>query len=165
MRFHLLAAAAAVPLVLSAPALGDDGHAHDGHLGKVRFANSCDAKVQPELQRAVAMLHSFWYSAGDKAFRQVLADDPGCAVATWGIASLLMNNPLAGQGASPQAAATAAAAIEQGRRVGARTERERDYIEALMLMYANYDKAQPCPAHPFLSRRAGEDHGEVSGRR
>ena len=138
MRFHYLAAAAALPLVLSAPVLGDDAHAHEGHLGKVRFTNSCDAKVQPELQRAVAMLHSFWYSAGDKAFRQVLADDPGCAVATWGIASLLMNNPLAGQGASPQAAATAAAAIEQGRGIGAKTERERDYIEAVAAYYADF---------------------------
>ena len=138
MRFHYLAAAAALPLVLSAPVLGDDAHAHEGHLGKVRFTNSCDAKVQPELQRAVAMLHSFWYSAGDKAFRQVLADDPGCAVATWGIASLLMNNPLAGQGASPQAAAAAAAAIEQGRRIGAKTERERDYIEAVAAYYADF---------------------------
>src|SRR2546428_12572400 len=37
---------------------------HTGHLGKVSFANSCDAKVQMELQRAFAMLHSFWFSAG-----------------------------------------------------------------------------------------------------
>jgi tetratricopeptide (TPR) repeat protein len=84
------------------------------------------------------MLHSFWYSAGDKAFRQVLADDPGCAVATWGIASLLMNNPLAGQGATPQAAETAIAAIEQGRRIGAKTPRERDYIEAVAAYYADF---------------------------
>ena len=34
------------------------------------------------------MLHSFWYSAGDKTFRHVLADDPGCAIATFGIAAL-----------------------------------------------------------------------------
>jgi len=130
MRLHLLAAAAVVSL---APA-----HAHEGQLGKVEFANSCAAAVQPELQRAVAMLHSFWYTAGDKAFRQVLADDPGCAVAAWGIASLLMNNPLAGQGASPQAAEAATAAIEQGRRIGARTERERDYIEAVAAYYADF---------------------------
>jgi tetratricopeptide (TPR) repeat protein len=49
-----------------------------------------------------------------------------------------MNNPLAGQGASPQAAQTAAAAIEQGRRVGAKTQRERDYIEAVASYYADF---------------------------
>ena len=81
-RCHLLAAAPALSLVLSARAVGADAHAQEGHLGKVDFANSCDAKVQPELQRAVAMLHSFWYSAGEKAFRKVLADDPTCAIAT-----------------------------------------------------------------------------------
>jgi hypothetical protein len=104
----------------------------------VAFANSCDAKVQGELQRGVAMLHSFWFNAGEKAFRQVLADDPGCAIATFGIAALLMNNPLAGQGASPQAAETARAAIAEGRRIGARTERERDYIEAVAAYYADF---------------------------
>jgi hypothetical protein len=136
MRFHLLTAAAALSFLATPPVLSQ--HGHEGHLGKVDFANSCSAQVQPELQRAVAMLHSFWYSAGEKAFRQVLAEDPGCAVATWGIASLLMNNPLAGQGASPQAAATAAAAIEQGRRIGAKTERERDYLEAVAAYYADF---------------------------
>ena len=109
-----------------------------GQLGKVAFANSCDAKVQKELQRAVAMLHSFWFSAGEKAFRHVLEDDPSCGVATFGIAAMLMNNPLAGQGASPKAAEAAQAAIEQGRRVGAKTQRERDYIEAVAAYYADF---------------------------
>ena len=65
------------------------------------------------------MLHSFWYSAGEKAFRDVLKDDPQCAIATWGIASILMSNPLAGQGASPKGAEAAQAAIDEGRRIGA----------------------------------------------
>src|SRR5271170_3126169 len=84
-------------------------------LGHVAFANSCDAKVQAQFERAVAMLHSFWYSAGEAAFREVLKDDPHCAIATWGIASILMSNALAGQGASPAGAIAAQAAIDQGR--------------------------------------------------
>ena len=165
MRFHLLAAAPALSLVLSAPAVAADAHAHEGHLGKVDFANSCDAKVQPELQRAVAMLHSFWYSAGEKAFRKVLADDPTCAIATWGIAALLMNNPLAGQGASPQAAETAMAAIEQGRRIGAKTQRERDYIEAVAAYYADFASSRRAgsPARALAGLRG--PGGEVSRRR
>lgn len=140
-RLPLCSAAAACLLACTSASAheGDESKAGGGgQLGKVQFANSCDAKVQPELQRAVAMLHSFWWSAGEKAFRHVLEDDPACGIATFGIAALLMNNPLAGQGASPQAAAAAAAAIEQGRRVGAKTERERDYIEAVASYYVDF---------------------------
>ena len=138
MRSTLLTCITALSLLPAVPAAAHKLEEGNGQLGKVTFANSCDAKVQKELQRAVAMLHSFWYSAGEKAFRHVLEDDPSCAVANWGIASLLMNNPLAGQGASPKAAETASAAIEQGRRTGAKTERERDYIEAVAAYYADF---------------------------
>ncbi len=138
MQFHPLAAAAALSCVLAGPALAHEIEEGKGQLGKVNFANSCDAKVQGELQRAVAMLHSFWFDAGDKAFRHVLEDDPACGVATFGIAALLMNNPLAGLGASPKAAESALAAIEQGRKIGAKTERERDYIEAVATYYADF---------------------------
>ena len=138
MRFHPMAAAAALSCALVGTPLAHEVEEDQGQLGKLTFANSCDAKVQKELQRAVAMLHSFWFTAGEKAFRHVLEDDPGCGVATFGIAALLMNNPLAGQGASPQAAATAQAAIEQGRRIGAKTQRERDYVEAVSVYYADF---------------------------
>ena len=59
-----------------------------GKLGKVEFANSCNAAAQADLARAVAILHSFWFSAGEGAFRAVLDKDPSCAIATWGIASI-----------------------------------------------------------------------------
>jgi hypothetical protein len=138
MRLQVLAAAAAALCALNSGPSAHEVQDGVGQLGKVSFANSCDAKVQAELQRAVAMLHSFWFTAGEKAFRHVLDDDPACGVATFGIAALLMNNPLAGQGASPKAAETALAAIEQGRRVGAKTQRERDYIEAVAAYYADF---------------------------
>ncbi|MGH8661491.1 MAG: hypothetical protein ACREUB_06975 [Burkholderiales bacterium] len=94
--------------------------------------------MQAQFERGVAMLHSFWYSAAEKTFRDVLAKDPGCAIATWGIASILMSNPLAGQGASPKSAESSQAAIEQGRRIGAKTPRERDYIEAVAAYYQDF---------------------------
>ena len=119
--------------VLLMPAL-----AQEDKLGKVSFPTSCDPKVQAQFERGVAMLHSFWYSAGEKTFRDVLAQDPSCAIATWGIASLLMSNPLAGAGSSPKGAAQAQAAIEQGRKIGAKTQRERDYIEAVAAYYEDW---------------------------
>ena len=138
MRTQLLAAVAAASCVFCGVGRAHETEEGKGTLGKVSFANSCDAKVQQELQRAVAMLHSFWFDAGEAAFRHVLADDPSCAIATWGIAALQMNNPLAGQGASPKGAETALAALEQGRQIGAKTERERDYIEAVATYYADF---------------------------
>jgi tetratricopeptide (TPR) repeat protein len=109
-----------------------------GQLGKVSFPTSCDPKVQGLFVRGVAMLHSFWYSAAEKTFREVLAQDPSCAIATWGFASIMMSNPLAGVGASAKGAEQSQAMIEQGRRIGAKTQRERDYIEAVAAYYEDW---------------------------
>ncbi len=125
-----------VVLATAMPSLGQEDR-----LGRVSFPTSCDPKVQAQFERAVAMLHSFWYSAGEKLFREVLAQDPSCAIATWGIASLLMSNPLAGAGSSPKGAAQAQAAIDEGRKIRAKTERERDYIEAVAAYYEDWGKS------------------------
>jgi hypothetical protein len=125
--------------------LAGAAHSHDEddskrqtQLGRVIFPTSCDAKVQGLFLNGVAMLHSFWYSEAEKTFRSVLAQDPSCAIATWGIASILMSNPLAGQGASAKGAEQSQAMIEQGRRIGAKTQRERDYIEAVAAYYEDW---------------------------
>ena len=136
LRFvHLFFAAV---LAVSGLAQAHDTDSQSGPLGTVTFPPSCDPKVQASFERAVAMLHSFWYSAGEQAFRDVLKADPQCAIATWGIASILMSNPLAGQGASPKGAEAAKAAIDEGRRIGAKTERERDYIESVAAYYKDF---------------------------
>jgi hypothetical protein len=57
--------------------------------------------VQNKFLRGVAMLRSFYYSAAQKAFEGVAAEDASCAIAAWGYASSLMLNPLQGIGASP----------------------------------------------------------------
>lgn len=130
-------------------AMADDNHhAHGGDVGKVAFQNSCSPAVQTDLTRGVAMLHSFWYSAGEATFRAVLARDPGCAIATWGIASLMMANPLAGVGSTPAEAERARVAIEEGRRIGAKSERERDYLEAVAAYFQDWS------ARPERERQA-----------
>ena len=107
-------------------------------LGKVTFPTSCDPAVQQQFERGVAMLHSFWTGAAEKTFREVVDRDPSCVIARWGYASILMSNPLAGQGASPKGAALAQTAIEQGRQIGAKTQRERDYLEAVAAYYEDF---------------------------
>ena len=138
MRTKIPAAVLALLLLCPAVVLAHDDDEVKGQLGKVSFRNSCDPKVQPLLLRGVAMLHSFWYSAAEKTFRDVLAQDPSCAIATWGFASIMMSNPLAGVGASAKGAEQAQAMIEQGRRIGAGTQRERDYIEAVAAYYEDW---------------------------
>jgi tetratricopeptide (TPR) repeat protein len=120
-------------------AVAGAGPAHSAEqLGAVDFQNSCSPAVQETFQRAVAMLHSFRYGEAEKTFRQVLAQDPTCAIATWGIAAILMSNPLAGIGPSPEWAERAQTAIAEGRRLGAKTPRERDYIDAVAAYYEDW---------------------------
>jgi tetratricopeptide (TPR) repeat protein len=141
MRIHRSVVLLLLGLVLGVAGLAR-GQAAPGRpadqLGTVTFQNSCSPQVQASFQRAVAMLHSFRYLETEKAFREVLAQDPSCAIATWGIAAILMSNPLAGIGPSPQWAERAQAAIAEGRKIGAKTERERDYIEAVAAYYEDW---------------------------
>jgi tetratricopeptide (TPR) repeat protein len=133
--------AAILTLALLCPAgmaRGDGESKAPEKLGKVTFATSCDPKVQAKFERAVALLHSFWYREGRETFESVLADDGTCAIATWGVAAVLMSNPIAGLGPAPKAAADAQAAIARGRAIGARTQRERDYIEAVAAYYQDW---------------------------
>jgi tetratricopeptide (TPR) repeat protein len=106
-------------------------------LGKVVFPTSCDSKVQPRFERAVALLHSFSWQEGEKAFRQVLQEDPNCAIASWGIASILIGNTF-GVGPTPEEAQNAKEAIARGREIGPKTERERYYIEAIAEYYDSF---------------------------
>jgi tetratricopeptide (TPR) repeat protein len=106
-------------------------------LGRVSFANSCAPAVQATFERAVALLHSFWFREGEKTFREVLERDPSCAIATWGIATILIGNPFA-TGPTPARAQLAKEAIERGRAIGAKTERERLFIEAVAQYYERF---------------------------
>jgi hypothetical protein len=139
----LLARAALAISFLAAATTGANAQPAE-KLGSVSFENSCSAPVQPHLQRAVAMLHSFWWGEGDKAFREVLQRDPGCAIAAWGIATIAIGNPYA-TGANPEGAKRAQEAIAQARAAGAKSERERGYIEAIAAYYDRFGE-RPHPA-------------------
>lgn len=136
MKIRTFYAVLLVFFVLGVPSLGQASSKEQ--LGKVDFTNSCAPGVQEPFQRAVAMLHSFRYAETENAFRYIFEQDPSCAIATWGIAAILMSNPLTGVGPTPQWAERAQAAIDQGRQVGAKTQRERDYIEAIAAYYEDW---------------------------
>ena len=108
-------------------------------LGKVTFPTSCDPKVQAQFERGVAMLHSYWFTEAGKVFDAVAKQDPNCVMAYWGYAVNLLGNSLANPPSAKDAQA-AWEALERARAIGAKTERERDWIEALSAYYRDYDK-------------------------
>src|SRR6266542_1956340 len=112
-RIHIAAPLIALSLAAASVAFAQQGD----KLGKVEFPNSCRPAVQEKFLRGVAMLHSFYYSATQKAFEEVAAEDNSCAIAAWGYASILMSNPLQGIGASLKSAELAKAAIDKGRKM------------------------------------------------
>jgi tetratricopeptide (TPR) repeat protein len=131
---HIAAPLIAISLAAASVAFAQHSH----KLGKIEFPNSCSPAVQEKLLRGIAMLHSFYYSASQKAFEQVAAEDDSCTIAAWGYASILMLNPLQGIGSSPENAQLAQAAIDKARKMGAKTERERDYLEAVAAYYEDF---------------------------
>jgi hypothetical protein len=114
------------------------GQQAEDKLGTVHFATSCSPEAQQLFDKAMLYQHSFWYRASQKTFEDVLKKDPGCAIADWGIALSLLWNPHS----TPPAKnlAEGAAALAKGKSIGAKTQRERDYLDALSAMYADYDK-------------------------
>jgi hypothetical protein len=140
MKLRTIIASLTALLFTTAAALCHDeheGHAGHGQVGNVTFSNSCAPAVRADLASGVAMLHSFWFSAGEQVFRNVLARDPKCAIAYWGIASLLMLNPLSGVGPLPKDAEKAQAMLELARQIQT-TPREHAYIEAVGAYYQDW---------------------------
>jgi tetratricopeptide (TPR) repeat protein len=136
---RLLSSVAASLFAFAALAHDDDGGKRSiDKVGKVNFPSSCSAQMQPKVQRAVAMLHSFWWLEGERAFQEIGAQDPGCTVvAAWGFASILMYNPFVGV-VPPKEVERAQGAIAKARQAGAKTEREKDYLEAVAAYWDDY---------------------------
>ena len=107
-------------------------------IGQVHFAVSCGTAAQPQFDRAVALLHSFWYAEAVKAFTVVTETDPGCAMGYWGIA---MSHwyPL-WQPPSEAMLKKGSDAVTQAKTIGGKTEREQDYIAAIEAFYHDWQK-------------------------
>ncbi|MEW6452021.1 MAG: hypothetical protein AB1490_15305 [Pseudomonadota bacterium] len=137
MRKLWLAASAAA-LALSPSQISRAQDSANQQLGNVHFETSCNETAQRRFDRAMRYQHSFWYGAAKEIFEDAAKADSDCAIAYWGIALSLLNNP---HGAIPTPnLAPGLAAIQKAKAMNARSERERDYIDALSLMYVDYDK-------------------------
>src|SRR5262249_39102388 len=90
---------------------------------------SCDPKVQAEFNRGVAMLHSFWFLIARRTFEGIAQQDPGCAMAYWGIAMDYLGNSFVTVPTRAESQA-AAEALDKARAIGAKTRREHDFSDA-----------------------------------
>src|SRR5215475_4305902 len=127
---------------LSVACLAQPAHsANKGNqLGKVHFETSCNPAAQKLFDRGMLYQHSFWYGAAKRTFEEALKADPQCAIGYWGIALSYLYNPHAPP--PPSNLPLGLEAVQKGKALGAKTQRERDYIDAIAAMYVDYDKVE-----------------------
>lgn len=139
--FRLKVLALNAVLLLTASASGQ-GHRHEhqppAKLGQVNFKISCTPRAQVTFNRAVAWLHSFEYEEAEKTFSEVAAIDPQCGMAYWGIA-MSNHHPLWAP-PTPDEFGRGSKAVAKANGIGAKTQRERDYIAAITAFYHDAEK-------------------------
>src|SRR5688572_14250842 len=131
--FAILAALVAGPSSAHAAQDHAQEHAYTGEppekLGRVVFPTGCGPAVQPRVERAVALLHSFWYEEAEKAFGEVATADSGCAMGHWGQAMSVLH-PL-WTPPTPAEAARGLPAAERAVRAARPGTRQWDYADAI----------------------------------
>ena len=154
----------ALALVLAAsPLLAQhDHHGAKESLGTVSFPTSCTAAAQPTMDRAVAMLHSFWFDRAIAEFRKAAAADSTCAMAHWGVAMTLLGNPFIGQPLPPAREREGLAAAERALALAPHaSQRERGYIDAALALWqdpAKYDHAARRARHEAAMKALRDAH-------
>jgi hypothetical protein len=129
-------AAAALCAILPAGA-----HEGDGKLGTVHFQVGCNADAQREFDLAMAYYHSFAWEQMDAPLDRTLKADSACGMVHWVRALASLENPFVWPGnVSAKTLADGAALMEQARKTGLSTQRERDYVDALAVFFQDADK-------------------------
>jgi tetratricopeptide (TPR) repeat protein len=153
MEIRFLAPAVVVSLmaigILCAP--GAKAQDHDHHtaaaLGDVRFPVSCTPAAQEKFNTAASLLYSFYWEKIDAAVADVLIADPSCAMAHWVKAVASLDNAL-GSPPTPKQEQQGWMAVEKAKQLGAKTQRERDYIAAVAVVFKDHGTV------PFATRAA-----------
>ena len=141
-RLTVIAAAAfCIGLGAHSPLAAHDADAAPAKLGKVHFRVECKAAAQKEFDLAMAYYHSFAWAYIKEPLDRALQADPGCGMANWLRALALLDNPFAWPGnVSAKTLAEGAALLDAARQAGLKSQRERDYVEALAAFYRDSDK-------------------------
>jgi hypothetical protein len=108
----------------------------------------------------VTLLHSFQFSRSIDGFDAVLREDPTCAIAYWGIALSEWSNPFAPGRKDKAQLQLGRQSTEQGKELGAKTDRERAYLAAVGKLYDDFEST-PQQVRLFAYRDA---MGEVAAK-
>jgi tetratricopeptide (TPR) repeat protein len=133
-RFLLLATSLlAVSILAPDNHLQQPGSGSDEGFGQVHMDISCSPAVAADFDRALALLHNFWYVRAVERFNLVLKNDPGCAMAYWG-AAMTYNHPF--WDPPSRADETAAwALVQKGLSAPEASRREKLYLAAVAMLY------------------------------
>nr|WP_294846961.1 hypothetical protein [uncultured Sphingomonas sp.] len=125
----------------SRPQPAATGQTMTSDVGVVAFANSGKPSAQHAFQRGIALLHNFEYERAAEQFRSAQATDPGFAMAYWGEA-MTHNHPIWMEQDRPAAQAVLArlGTTPAARLAKARTQREKDYLTAVEILYGDGSK-------------------------
>jgi hypothetical protein len=127
-------------LLFARAAFAQEAHSHPPpeRLGTVIFVTSCAPSVAHEFERAVALLHSFAYTAAEQAFRHVSTADPTCAMAHWGVAMSHYHQLWSPPGAEDLREGRAE--MDEAMHLDVRSERERQFIAAANAYYGDSER-------------------------
>ena len=125
-----------VPFLLLTPSFAQQeqnpvDHIHG--LGHVHMDTSCSPSVSADFDRALAMLHNFWFARALEAFKKVIQSDPQCAMAYWG-AAMTYNHPF-WDAPTREDESAAWALVQKGRQTTKKTPREEMYLDAVAALY------------------------------
>ncbi len=124
----------AFALVALPAAAQEHAHGAPEELGHVTFPVTCSPEAQHRFERAMAVLHSFWWEEAPRAFGAVLASDSTCGMAHWGLAMTAWGNPFT-DGPAGEALRAGSAAAQRAVALGAKTAREAGFIAAVAALY------------------------------
>lgn len=112
--------------------LAQHGHGSEG-VGTAHMETSCAPAVQARFDRALALLHNFWYARALTQFQEIQKADPECAMAYWG-AAMTYNHPLWDE-PSREDEAAAWAYVLKGLMARSQNDREHTYLLAVAALY------------------------------
>ncbi len=111
----------------------------DQEFGKVAFATSCPGAAA-DFNLALALLHSFEYDEAEKVFARIIAENPNCALAYWGVAMSnfhpLWTPPSEAELRKGQRAIRFARALPRP------SDRDADYLAAIAAYYQDWEQAE-----------------------
>jgi hypothetical protein len=151
-----LIAAGLLALVASRSVAQEHPHGTGEKLGAAHFSTSCSRSAQSDVDRAVALLHSFQFSRAIDEFNTALGKDATCTIAYWGIALSDWGNPFAPGIIDKRLLQLGRESAERGETQGAKTERERAYLAAVGNLYSDFEST-PQQARMLAYRNAMRD--------